>query len=78
MNLNFSKICLPVVGEYAYFDSRIKTHNVNFIVVIENGETCGCHYSLNYKKEKEPYVTCHGIIKSITNNHHNLINNTTK
>ena len=62
MSSENSDYSLPVIGEYAYFDNRITKNNGHFIVTTENETSCGCHYSLNYKKETEPYVTCHGII----------------
>ena len=55
----------PIIGEYAYFDNRMIKNHCHFIVTTENESSCGCHYSLSYKKEEEPYVTCHGIITSI-------------
>ena len=59
------KFILPVVGNYAYFDHKMKKHYPHFIVNTEYGDGKGCHYSTPYKKEFEPFVTCHGKIISI-------------
>lgn len=56
---------VPVIGRYAYFNSKMK-YRVYFIVNTESGENVGCHYWLDYKKDPEPYVTCHGSITSIS------------
>lgn len=71
MSSNNPHFILPKIGEYAYFDSRLKNNVPHFIINTENKESCGCHYSLNYKKDTEAFVTCHGIIVSIPTNPHN-------
>ena len=54
----------PVVGEYAYFDSRRRETDVQYIVSIKgNPESSrGCIYSLPYKKPQEQFVTCHEAV----------------
>jgi len=50
----------PVVGEYAYFDSRRGTDG-QYIVSIkgEPESRRGCIYSSPYKKQYEAFITCH-------------------
>ena len=64
MNEYTSTSDVPVIGQYAYFNSRMK-YKVYFIVNTEYGENVGCHYWLDYKKRPEPYIICHGIITSM-------------
>ena len=60
----------PYVGQYSYYDSRMaqksKSHPI-YLVTIQNYEDglVACHYSLPYKKS-EAFVTCLGIIKSVS------------
>ena len=51
----------PVVGEYAYFDYRRRETDGRYIVSIKGKPESrrGCIYSLPYKKENEPFITCH-------------------
>jgi hypothetical protein len=69
----------PVIGEYAYFDYRRREKEIQYIVSIKGKpESCrGCIYSLPYKKENEPFITCHEavidkIIKIIPNNNKDI------
>lgn len=62
----------PKVGEYCYYDSRLAENKKTqpwWLVTIQNFEDdyglVGCHYSLPIKKEKEPYITCLGVISSV-------------
>jgi hypothetical protein len=55
----------PTVGHYAYFDKSIAKNTPHYIVNTELGENRGCHYSSEFKKDFEPFVTCHGKITSI-------------
>lgn len=64
MNTHTSQSDVPLIGKYAYFNSKSK-YKVYFIVNTEYNENVGCHYWLDYEKDPEPYVTCHGIITSI-------------
>lgn len=51
----------PVIGEYAYFDSRRRETDGQYIVSIKGKPESrrGCIYSLPYKKENQPFITCH-------------------
>tara|TARA_B110000858_G_C17388017_1_gene286863 strand:- start:274 stop:486 length:213 start_codon:yes stop_codon:yes gene_type:complete len=62
----------PTIGQHAYFDARIKNDNggtlsrdVRYIVTTNKTENCGCHYSTIEELDSTPFVTYHGIIKSI-------------
>ena len=65
----------PVVGEFAYYDSRLNP-NDNFIVDLnkwnhwlvqceEKEFKVSCNYSLPFVNEKETYITCHGKINKV-------------
>jgi len=56
----------PLIGEYGYYDSRTKEHRLNhFLINVDGMDQVGCHYSLSFKKDPEPFVTCQGIIREI-------------
>ena len=56
----------PLIGQYAYFDSRNKEHRLNsFLINVDGNMNVLCHYSLSIKKNPEPFVTCQGIIQEI-------------
>lgn len=64
----------PKVGEYCYYDARlaertIKRHPCWLVSIkdyVNDYGLVGCHYSLPEQKEKEPFVTCLGIITSVS------------
>ncbi len=58
---NAKKNIPPVVGEYAYYDSRLYNKNPHWIVNVSRG----CHYSLNILMGHQSYITCHGKIERI-------------
>ena len=57
----------PLTGQYAYYDSRTKEHGLNNYLIKVDGyvNQVACHYSLSFKKNPEPFVTCQGIILEI-------------
>ena len=55
----------PLIGEYGYYDSRTKEKLNHFLINVDGMDKVGCHYSLSFKKDPEPFVTCHGIILEI-------------
>ena len=55
----------PLIGQYAYYDSRVKEHRLNHYLVKVDGNVVGCHYSIVFEKDPEPYIACHGIIQEI-------------
>ena len=57
----------PLIGQYAYYDSRTTEHRLNsFLIKVDsNVDQVACHYSLSFKKDPEPFITCHGIILEI-------------
>ena len=59
--LNAKKNIPPVVGEYAYYDSRLYNKNPHWVVNVSRG----CHYSLNILMGNQQYITCHGKIERI-------------
>lgn len=61
----------PVVGEYAYFDSR-KTKNTIFeqredewLISTRKTNYLGCHYSMKYNMPSRTFVTSHGKITEV-------------
>ena len=61
----------PVVGEYAYFDSR-KTKNTIFdkredewLISTRKSNYLGCHYSMKYNMPSRTFVTSHGKITEV-------------
>ena len=62
----------PVVGEYAYFDSR-KTKNTiwhweredEYLISTAGSNYLGCHYSMTYNMPSRHYVTSHGKITEV-------------
>jgi hypothetical protein len=58
---------IPVIGQYAYFDSRKFTLITPYYIVnTESGNNVNCHYSLVSKNDPKPHVKCHGIITFIS------------
>lgn len=57
----------PVVGEYAYFDSRIANaqESPHWIVKLTNGLIMGCHYSSPDYVPELNFITCRGKIDSV-------------
>ena len=67
----------PLIGEYGYYDSRAmaakRTGSVanaqhglpHYLINVDGMDKVGCHYSLSFKKDPEPFVTCQGIIREI-------------
>ena len=69
----------PLIGEYGYYDSRTIEHRFNgyydtrtiehrlnhYLINVDGMDKVGCHYSLSFKKDPEPFVTCQGIIREI-------------
>ena len=62
----------PVVGEYAYFDSR-KTKNTichweredEWLISTDKSNYLGCHYSMKYNMPNRSFVTSHGKITEV-------------
>ena len=61
----------PVVGEYAYFDSR-KSKNTMFdkredewLISTRKTNYLGCHYSMKYNMPNRTFVTSHGKITEV-------------
>jgi hypothetical protein len=50
----------PIVGEYAYYDSRINTQP--FVI---NNRSKGCHFSSPVNTTCERWITNNGIINEI-------------
>ena len=65
----------PKLGEYSYFDSRIK-NTPHFIVTtnILQKQGCGCMYSLSYLINNNSYVHSYGIITKILDRIYPLLN----
>ena len=70
----------PLVGEYAYYDSRLNP-NDNSIIDLNTWKhwlvTCqdqdakvGCNYSMPQKVAEQDHITCHGIIKTVYKHNH--------
>ena len=57
----------PVVGEYAYFDSRIANaqESTHWIIKLTNGNIMGCHYSSPDYVPGLNFITCRGKIDSV-------------
>lgn len=66
----------PVVGEYAYYDSRMSKQIQNGLTInnsyphwliktSESNDSVGCHYSIPQKLPYQPFITCHGIISEV-------------
>jgi len=56
----------PLIGQYAYYDSRMKEKLNHYLIKVDgNVYQVACHYSLSFKKDPEPFVTCQGIIREI-------------
>jgi len=56
----------PLIGEYGYYDTRTIEHRLNhYLINVDGMDKVGCHYSLSFKKDPEPFVTCQGIIREI-------------
>lgn len=57
----------PVVGEYAYFDSRMANaqQSPHWIVKLTNGLIMGCHYSSPDYVPELNFITCRGKIDSV-------------
>lgn len=57
----------PVVGEYAYFDSRMANaqQSPHWIVKLTNGLIMGCHYSSPDYVPDLNFITCRGKIDSV-------------
>lgn len=64
ISVEMKNVRRPNEGEYSYFDSRLRNKQAHWVVQIEDKLRL-CHYSMPYKKEYEPYVTCHGIILNV-------------
>ena len=61
----------PIVGEYAYFDSR-KTKNTildkredEWLISTDKSNYLGCHYSMTYNMPNRTFVTSHGKIREV-------------
>ena len=56
----------PKVGEYAYFDARLSNaaDTTTHWMVTTNTRPydVGCHYSLTEEKDRQAFITCHGVI----------------
>ena len=59
-----SKSIPPLIGEYSYFYNK-SNFNQHFIITNENNTRVGCHFSSSQYLENQPFLTCHGKIKSI-------------
>lgn len=57
----------PVVGEYAYFDSRIANaqESPHWIIKLTNGNIMGCHCSSPDYVPGLNFITCRGKIVSV-------------
>ena len=63
----------PALGGYGYYDSR--AFNIgdlcnkvdHYLVKTDKfpGNYVGCHYSLTFQKDPEPYIVCQGKITEI-------------
>lgn len=57
----------PLIGEYAYFDTRVKRDNLPiriFLVKTDKykNNNVQCHYSTVFKRPEEDCCVCQGII----------------
>ena len=58
----------PKVGEYAYFDARLSNAadtTTHWMVTTNMPNDVGCHYSLAEEKDRQAFITCHGVISEI-------------
>ena len=75
MNISSEKHFPPLVGEFAYYDDRMNPGE-NYIIDLNRWHICrvrchdganrDCNYSLPYRSDQSPYVTCHGKITSVS------------
>lgn len=71
--LNKKKHVPPIIGEYAYYDSRFVGKEPHWIIDNKTNpelKGVGCHYSMDIMMGHQPHITCHGEIGAI----HNKVN----
>ena len=62
----------PVVGEYAYFDSRKAKNTIwhrereeEWLISTDKSNYLGCHYSMKYNMPTRTFITSHGKITEV-------------